>query len=591
MTSDKKKARKGDEKAAGNAAEGEGIFTPDEEQTLRALKFTKLPKGPGKKNQGFGIPLGGATGLGGTSNKTFIHTVNQFLSKANRQPQKTEQHPGRFLSHYPLRLSLVAVITVLVGMGLFVSSAAVAYTMGTHITSQVDERLKRAAATWAQEPRYTDALMRREKDVNIFSGVGDASQTPTDFFLTIFDDNGHVYSSSRTALSKPDAKPGLVGREPDYIPPTRDSLSERQWRGYSIRDKAGQEVVLALPLEDEGATIEALLKWQFIIGSIVLLFVILSSLYVVRRALRPLNQIEETASKIASGDLSRRVPDWAPRTEAGRLSVALNRMLAQIQGAFVAVSKAAQLARHSEDSMRRFIGDASHELRTPLTSVRGYAELYQSGATQDANMVIQKISDESGRMILLVEDLLALVRMDEGRPLEKSSVDMLEVAVQVVDSARAGFPGRQLEIRNLANGIPMVQGDVNRLHQVLGNLVTNGLRHAGEDATVTIILRDEPGKTVIDIEDNGCGIPEEDLPRLFDRFYRPDVSRSRSSGGSGLGLAIVKGIVDAHDGDIAVSSEVGEGTTFRVWLPAVPEDAADAVDTVDAVDAADNSTA
>jgi HAMP domain-containing protein len=191
----------------------------------------------------------------------------------------------------------------------------------------------------------------------------------------------------------------------------------------------------------------------------VLFLLVIASFYLVRRALQPLNQVEQTAGRIAEGQLDRRVPDWSPTTEVGRLSVALNRMLEQIQGAFIKVNQseqqareAEQQARSAESSMRRFIGDASHELRTPLTSVRGYADLYKSGATEDADMVIDRISSEAGRMSLLVEDLLTLVRMDEGRPMRSDLVDLLELCIAAVDNARAGFPGRSISVQNESRG-------------------------------------------------------------------------------------------------------------------------------------------
>jgi HAMP domain-containing protein len=203
----------------------------------------------------------------------------------------------------------------------------------------------------------------------------------------------------------------------------------------------------------------------------VLFLLVIASFYLVRRALQPLNQVEQTAGRIAEGQLDRRVPDWSPTTEVGRLSVALNRMLEQIQGAFIKVNQseqqareAEQQARSAESSMRRFIGDASHELRTPLTSVRGYADLYKSGATEDADMVIDRISSEAGRMSLLVEDLLTLVRMDEGRPMRSDLVDLLELCIAAVDNARAGFPGRSISVQNETGSIPLTVGDQNRLH-------------------------------------------------------------------------------------------------------------------------------
>jgi two-component system OmpR family sensor kinase len=286
--------------------------------------------------------------------------------------------------------------------------------------------------------------------------------------------------------------------------------------------------------------------------------------------------VERTAGRIAKGQLDERVPEWSPNTEVGRLSGALNRMLAQIQGAFIATNRSEKQAREAEASMRRFIGDASHELRTPLTSVRGYADLYKSGATEDADMVIDRISSEAGRMSLLVEDLLTLVRMDEGRPMRREPVDLLDLGFAAVENARAGFPGRAVSLVNETRSIPVTIGDSDRLHQVIGNLMTNALRHGGEGASVILKLTQsdpgvQPATVGVDVIDDGAGIPAEDVPHLFERFYRADVSRSRASGGSGLGLSIVKSLVEAHGGTINVESELGEGTTFHVSLPAAAE--------------------
>ena len=149
---------------------------------------------------------------------------------------------------------------------------------------------------------------------------------------------------------------------------------------------------------------------------------------------------------------------------------------------------------------------------------------------------------------------------------------MLELVLESADSARAGFPGRSITVQNESGAIPVVIGDVNRLHQVIGNLITNAMRHGGDDAAATITLRTEKQRVLVDVSDNGKGIPASDLPHLFERFYRADESRSRASGGSGLGLSIVKGLVEAHGGTISVESTVGEGTVFHINLPAAPDD-------------------
>lgn len=219
--------------------------------------------------------------------------------------------------------------------------------------------------------------------------------------------------------------------------------------------------------------------------------------------------------------------------------------------------------------MRRFVGDASHELRTPLTSVRGYTELYRTGMVSDPDMVLSKIDEESARMKLLVEDLLALTRA-EGARLHTRDVDMFEVVSSVKSTARAAFPDRVLTVDNEALGVPMVKGDPDRLHQVMLNLVSNAFKHGGPDAEVTITIRENLDKVFIEVTDNGVGMSQEDADHIFERFYRADSSRNRSSGGgSGLGLAITKSIIEAHGGAITVRTAPGEGSTFTLSLPTV----------------------
>src|SRR5699024_6785570 len=210
--------------------------------------------------------------------------------------------------------------------------------------------------------------------------------------------------------------------------------------------------------------------------------------------------------------------------------------------------------------------DASHELRTPLTSVRGFTELYRSGATTDVDMVLKRIDDESRRMSLLVEDLLALTRA-EGSRLELKTVDLLELSLSVAASARAAFPGRTVHVKNETSSVPVVEGDASRLHQVLLNLISNGLTHGGPDAEVTVTLGLEDEDVILTVADDGRGMPSDVAAQVFERFYREDASRSRVSGGSGLGLAITKSLVDKHGGTITVDSEEGVGSTFTVWLP------------------------
>ena len=287
----------------------------------------------------------------------------------------------------------------------------------------------------------------------------------------------------------------------------------------------------------------------------------IASNYFVARALAPLKIVENTALAIAGGDTDRRVPAWPRETEVGSLSFAMNTMVSRLQ-------ESLENAKTQEEQMRRFVGDASHELRTPLTSVRGYTELYRKGMVDDPQMVLSKIDEESARMQLLVEDLLALTRA-EGSRLEKQEVDVLELALSVKDSMHAAYPERVVDVVKDTPDVPVVVGDPGRLRQVVVNLVTNAFKHAGPDAEVTITIRHNLDRVVLDIADNGCGMEQKDAEHIFERFYRADASRNRSSGGgSGLGLAITKSLIEAHGGTVVVDTAPGEGSTFTISLPA-----------------------
>ena len=218
--------------------------------------------------------------------------------------------------------------------------------------------------------------------------------------------------------------------------------------------------------------------------------------------------------------------------------------------------------------MRRFITDASHELRTPLTTIRGFAELYRQGAAKDVEMLMSRIESESRRMGLLVDDLLLLARLDAQRPLERRRVDLLALATDAVHDAQSIAPQRTITMEVLDGpGTPEVLGDEARLRQVLGNLVANALQHTPDTARITVRVGTSAHDAVLEVADEGPGMTPEDAQRVFERFYRTDSSRTRSSGGTGLGLSIVKGLVELHDGTLHASSSPGEGTVMTVLLP------------------------
>ena len=278
----------------------------------------------------------------------------------------------------------------------------------------------------------------------------------------------------------------------------------------------------------------------------------------------PLAEVERTALEISRGDFSKRIMVSSPHTEVGHLGQSLNVMLDHIDDSF------SDRARTIEQ-MRRFIGDAGHELRTPLVSVRGYAELYRMGALQDEEQISQameRIEKEAIRMTSLVEDLLALARLDERRPLKLTPLSLNSLAADAALDARAQAPDREVTVVEDA-GAPVVTGDEHRVLQVMTNLIGNALRYSPEGSPLEIVVGSDGGRQVgwFEIVDHGEGIPEQFRTKIFDRFWRADNSRNRETGGSGLGLSIVQSIVSAHRGSVAATETPGGGATFRVELP------------------------
>ncbi|TDB88421.1 HAMP domain-containing histidine kinase [Actinomadura sp. KC216] len=281
----------------------------------------------------------------------------------------------------------------------------------------------------------------------------------------------------------------------------------------------------------------------------------------VRRATRPLEEIAATAARIGDGDLGRRLAVHGPKTEVGRLAEALNGMLAQIEASF-------REREASRDRLRRFVADASHELRTPVATVRGYAELFRRGAAdrpEDLAKAMRRIESEAERMGRLVDEMLLLARLDQGRPLEREPVDLAALAADAVADAAVVEPDRPLALEG--DGPVVVTGDAGRLRQVLDNLLANVRRHtpAGTAATVRVSERD--GEAVLEVADEGPGIPAGDRARVFERFYRTDQSRSRDRGGSGLGLSIVAAVAEAHGGRASAADAPGGGAVFTITLP------------------------
>ncbi|MGX6605915.1 ATP-binding protein [Micromonosporaceae bacterium Da 78-11] len=507
------------------------------------------------------------------------------MTLTERVRSSMPQQPS--LRRVSLRTKLVASVLILVFAALTLISAASTYALHSYLIDRMDDQL-RAFATNTYAYAYT------RFDVIV----------PPD------------YLAATTSVSGVGPTYANVAKRED-LPPLLDTLEEvnaHVGRPYTMQAADGKYMwrMLVVKYDDDSVlhvgqrltgideAIGRLVWVDFLVGAGVLLALASIGAAIVRQSLIPLLQIERTAAAIAAGDLTQRVPDpevdgGEATTELGRLSRALNAMLAQIEAAFMARAQSEEAAKgaaedaqlsetralRSEAKMRQFVADASHELRTPLTTIRGFAELYRQGAVSepgDVTKLVRRIEDEAARMGLLVEDLLLLARLDRERPLTLAPVELPVLAMEAVQAAQATAPDRSISLEIRDSGEQLVAyGDDARLRQVIGNLMTNALVHTPPEAAVTLRLSAEPNdRAVVEIADTGPGLTPEQTAHVFERFYRADEARTRhtdrAATGTGLGLAIVAAIVREHHGTVEVVSEPGQGATFRVTLPTLNPD-------------------
>ncbi len=342
-----------------------------------------------------------------------------------------------------------------------------------------------------------------------------------------------------------------AGGEPWRLRSARVSTASSDVLLVAQRDTASAELTERVRNVVVGTSLAALLVLALLSGQLV------------RRGLRPLTDIAVTATAIGAGDLTRRVEDTSGRTEVGRLGRALNAMLGQLDRAFTERTR-------SEERLRRFVADASHELRTPVATIRGYAELFRRGAAHrpaDLADAMHRIEAEATRMGTLVDELLLLARLDEGRPDERTPVDLAEVVARAVEDARAVDPERPIALD--VEGDTVVPGDGPRLEQVVANLFSNIRAHTPPGAPARVRLRGRPDTVELEVSDSGPGLGETDRQRVFERFYqaRGTAERRDGHGGAGLGLAIVAAVVAAHGGEATAAPAAGGGCAFLVTLP------------------------
>nr|WP_246214608.1 HAMP domain-containing sensor histidine kinase [Modestobacter muralis] len=471
--------------------------------------------------------------------------------------------------------SVVPLVVVLALVGV-VSVAALRH----QLTAQVDTRLEAAtdrsrdysAGPGPGSPRPQDQDDDGRGPAFLGArgqGEGTLGATVTDGVCT----SAGVLGARGQLIRLSDAQQAVLARLPaDQDPVTVDLGGDLgSYRLVAAPSPAGDVLVTGLPLRGTTDAVRNLVLVEVLAGLLALLAAAGAAVVVVRRTLQPLDRVAATATRVselplASGEveLAERVPpeDTDPRTEVGQVGTALNRMLDHVEGSLAA-------RQASETRVRQFVADASHELRTPLASIRGYAELVRRTGGEvpaDVGRAMSRVESEALRMQELVEELLLLARLDAGRELTREEVDLTALVVDTVSDAHAAGPGHHWQVE-LPDTPVVVPGDPARLHQVLANLLANVRNHTPEGTTATVRLRAEDGAAVLQVRDDGPGVPPALRAHVFERFARGDASRSRTAGSTGLGLAIVDAVVTAHGGRVELDSEPGR-TVFTVRLPA-----------------------
>jgi two-component system OmpR family sensor kinase len=467
-----------------------------------------------------------------------------------------------------LRNRLTVGVLILSAFGFAGAGFGAQALLQDYLIHQVDDQLLSVVGGVAD--RLDQAgIARDEDDAQASRATTPLNRVPTSISVTVLDPFGNLVGGIGGDLNSNQITDYVKGLLPGQVaafgskPFTVEAPGADFRVATTVLPSSLGSVIVAQSLSDFDKTTHQISVVFLIIGGIVLLFIAFASRQVIKLSMKPLKKIEETAEQIAAGDLSARLENFEPDTEVGRLSTSLNIMLSRIEESFAARAE-------SENKLRRFVADASHELRTPLTSIRGFAELHRQGAVPEGEKtreLISRIEKESMRMGYLVEDLLMLARMDQSRELVMADVDLSHLVQEAVSSASAAGPDHPIT-SDIAGDIH-TQGDADKIYQVITNLLANARAHTPVGTAIHVATYSTKDGSYVTVADKGPGLSAEDQMHIFERFYRVDTSRQRSSNdGSGLGLSIVDEVMKAHGGTVSVASEPGNGATFTLHFKA-----------------------
>ncbi|MCA4134435.1 HAMP domain-containing sensor histidine kinase [Arthrobacter sp. M4] len=470
--------------------------------------------------------------------------------------------------HLRTRLVLVA-MALLVAICGAIGLASYA-SMDLFLTQQLDQQLREAARRATEFGRPPSTFPSGRPDPLEARGQAAGTLNARIFGDTVSSAGFLAADGTRASLS--DADTAILQALPKDERPADRVLSAGSYRLIASRAPYGDIIVTGLPLAAKQNTLTSLVWTVVLVSAGGLALIGLAGTVIIRRTMKPLEQLSAVATNVArlpldAGEvaLAVRVPkaDANPGTEVGSVGHALNLMLDN-------VANALEARQQSETKVRQFVADASHELRTPLTAIRGYTELLRmtEDFTEDGRKSLARMQSQSERMTALVEDLLLLARLDEGQPLKVTDVDLTQLVIETVSDEKVMAPEHVWKL-TLPDEPVVMRGDSTQLHQVLANLLSNARKHTEAGTTVVAgVMRSADGSAVVTVTDNGPGIPAEFQSRIFARFARADAARSGSEGTSGLGLSIVESIVQAHGGSVEVTSRPGR-TEFALRFPAV----------------------
>jgi two-component system OmpR family sensor kinase len=500
-----------------------------------------------------------------------------------RQPGLTG--PFQWLARGRLRLRVLGAVVVLTLVALVAFDFAAVTALRGYLMDQTDATLHAAALnTAARLSAVPPAVLQdhataggNPKPPLPYGAQGlDDLMTPVNQFLVgryavlYWPDNGHralalAFNPTAMSTTSDELADFTIPQDMRALAADGGARTELSMDGTGqIRmvatEAPGGILVVSSRLDDVNSAVDRM-RLIVIIGSAAAVLVIgLGVFWLLRRGLRPIETMATQADRITAGNLTDRVAEQDPHSEVGRLGAALNGMLARIE-------ESVREREAGQELMRRFFADASHELRTPLASLRANAELYQQGALperEQVDEVMRRIGLEARRMSGLVDDMLRLARLDQHPDRQREPVELSELITGCVDRIRVAAPERDWRTE-IATGVITV-GDEELLRRAVDNLLANVLAHTPEDTSATVALRRHDDEVEIEITDTGPGVPEDRLPRIFDRFYRADTTTTHP--GSGLGLAIVNQIATVHNGNVAARPNVPHGLRIRITLPA-----------------------